>query len=71
MVAGGDRKIAEIVVIGESDNLCTPCGGCRQRLSEFADPGTPVHICGLNGLRQTISMGELLPYAFSAENLED
>ena len=71
MVAGGDRKIAEILVIGEGERLCTPCGGCRQRLSEFADPDTPVHICGPDGLRQTIPLGELLPYAFIANNLED
>ncbi len=71
MIAGGDREIAEIVVIGESEHLCTPCGGCRQRLSEFADPETEVHICGPNGLRHTISMGALLPYAFNTDNLED
>ncbi|MDP6474266.1 MAG: cytidine deaminase [Alphaproteobacteria bacterium] len=71
MVAGGDDRIAEIVVMGEGQRLCTPCGGCRQRLSEFAGAETPVHICGPEGLRQTIALGELLPYAFIADNLED
>jgi len=70
MVAGGDKEIAEILVIGDGERLCTPCGGCRQRLSEFAGPDTPVHICGPEGLRQTIPMGDLLPYAFLADNLE-
>jgi len=71
MIADGDREIAEIVVTGDGEHLCTPCGGCRQRLSEFTDPETPVHICGPDGLRQTVSMGELLPYAFNADNLEN
>ncbi|HJS31074.1 MAG TPA: cytidine deaminase [Alphaproteobacteria bacterium] len=69
MIAGGDRRIVEIVVVGGGDRLCTPCGGCRQRLAEFAEPATPIHVCGPDGLRQTITLGELLPYSFSAENL--
>lgn len=64
MVSGGDTRIAEVVVIGGGEALCTPCGGCRQRLSEFADAETKVHICGLEGVRQTFTMGELLPHAF-------
>mgnify|MGYP002032687070 CR=1 FL=1 len=71
MVSGGDSKIAEILVISDGARLCTPCGGCRQRLSEFAGPDTPVHVCGPEGLRQSIPLGELLPYAFVADNLED
>lgn len=71
MVSGGDGRIAEIVVMGEGERLCTPCGGCRQRLSEFAGPETPVHVCSPEGLRETITLGDLLPYAFAADNLED
>ena len=71
MVSGGDTKIVEILVMGDGARLCTPCGGCRQRMSEFAGPATPVHICDPEGLRQTIPLGDLLPYAFVADNLED
>lgn len=70
MVSGGEREIVEIVVLGGGDQLCTPCGGCRQRLAEFAGPGTPVHICGPEGLRETVTLGELLPHAFGPMNLE-
>ena len=70
MVAAGQRRIAEVVVIGAGDQLCTPCGGCRQRLREFAADDTPVHVCGPTGLRRTITLGELLPFAFGPENLE-
>lgn len=70
MVSGGDTRIVEIVVLGGGQRLCTPCGGCRQRLSEFAAADAPIHICGPDGLRKTVTMGELLPYAFNPENLE-
>ena len=70
MIAAGARKIVEVVVMGDGDGLCTPCGGCRQRLNEFATPDTPVHICGPEGLRKTFTLGELLPHAFGPNNLD-
>ena len=70
MVSGGEREIAEIVVLGGGDQLCAPCGGCRQRLAEFAGPDTPLHICGPEGLRKTVTLGELLPHAFGPNSLE-
>ena len=70
MVSNGGSDIVEVVVMGGGERLCTPCGGCRQRLSEFAKPETPVHICGPEGLRKSVTLGELLPFGFDAENLE-
>ena len=72
MVAGGARRIAEILVIGgqEGDGvLCTPCGSCRQRIREFASLDTPVHVCGPEGHRLTATLGEILPWSFGPENL--
>lgn len=70
MVAAGERRIVEVVVVAEGERLCTPCGGCRQKLSEFGAPDTPVHVCGPEGLRATFSLGELLPHGFGPGNLE-
>lgn len=70
MVRDGARVIEEIAVAGRGDGLTTPCGGCRQRIREFAGPDTPVHACGPEGLRRTFTLGELLPEAFGPENLE-
>lgn len=67
MVAAGGRRIREVLVLAAGTPLCTPCGGCRQRLAEFADPDTPVHIAGPKGVRATFTLGELLPHAFSFE----
>lgn len=72
LVTGGAKRITEIVVLaGEPGDgmLCTPCGGCRQRLSEFAGPEVLVHICGPEGHRRTFTLGQLLPHQFGPDNL--
>jgi homotetrameric cytidine deaminase len=68
MATAGGRRIAEIAVMADTE-LVTPCGGCRQRLSEFASPETPVHLCGPEGVRRTVTLGELLPLGFGAGDL--
>ena len=69
MVRAGARQIREIVVMGRGAELCTPCGGCRQRIREFAAAETKVHVCGPEGLRRTFTRDELLPSSFGPENL--
>jgi cytidine deaminase len=69
MALAGERRIAEMLVIGDGEGLCTPCGGCRQRIREFAAQETPVHIAGPNGVRITLTLAELLPYSFGPEHL--
>jgi xanthosine phosphorylase len=64
MIAAGEQRIAEVAVIGSSNAPCAPCGGCRQLLSEFARPTTPIHMAGLDGSLETATMAELLPLAF-------
>ncbi|WP_029032615.1 cytidine deaminase [Salinarimonas rosea] len=70
MAAEGGRRIAEILVIGPGAMLCTPCGGCRQRIREFARPDTPVHVAGPEGVRRTFTLDELLPHSFGPDNLD-
>ena len=71
MALAGERRIAEILVIGDGEGLCTPCGGCRQRIREFADAATPIHIAGPGGVRASFTLGELLPHAFGPDHLKD
>ena len=70
MVLGGATKIRAIAVVAGGTKLVTPCGGCRQRIAEFAEPETPVHICSPTGLRTTFTIAELLPASFDKGNLK-
>lgn len=69
MAMAGGRRIAEILVIGDGEGLCTPCGGCRQRIREFAGPETPIHVAGPDGVRASFTLGDLLPHSFGPEHL--
>ncbi|MGO9421462.1 cytidine deaminase [Roseiarcus sp.] len=70
MAAAGERRIAEICVVGDGDALCTPCGGCRQRIREFADDRTVVHVAGPEGVRATFRLSALLPESFGPGHLK-
>jgi homotetrameric cytidine deaminase len=67
MVAAGGGRIAEVVVA--SSLGVAPCGGCRQRLSEFGGPGTVVHLAGDAGVERTTTLGDLLPLGFGGKDL--
>jgi homotetrameric cytidine deaminase len=69
LVAAGGREISEVAVVAERLDICPPCGGCRQRLSEFARPETRVHLGRPGGPRRTLTLGELLPLGFDAAGL--
>ena len=69
MIAAGRRKISAIAIVGDSDDLVTPCGACRQRLAEFADGDIPVGVADTSGLRATFCLHGLLPHAFGPETL--
>lgn len=64
LVAAGETEIAAVAVVAEKLDICPPCGGCRQRLSELAGPDTPVHLGRPGGEHQTFTVGELLPLSF-------
>ncbi|MCG7392121.1 cytidine deaminase [Microvirga sp. ACRRW] len=71
MIAGGGSAIRAIVVMGDGEHLVTPCGGCRQRIREFASPDTKIHIAGPEGIRKSFTLEELLPFSFGPDNLTD
>ena len=69
MVAAGERRILEILVLGDGYGLVTPCGACRQRIREFAADDARIHAAGPEGVRRTFELAELLPFAFGPDNL--
>jgi cytidine deaminase len=70
LVMAGGKRITEVAVMGNGDALCTPCGGCRQKLREFAKGDVKIHCCTESGeLIRTFTLDELLPFSFGPENL--
>lgn len=76
LVMAGGRRIVEALVVAEridgervpGGRFCTPCGGCRQRLAEFAGPDVPIHACDPEGRSTTFRMRDLLPAGFALES---
>jgi len=66
MVQEGGRRIVRIAVVGGQGEVgsCTPCGGCRQRIAEFADSDTVILAIDDSGAWQEYSIAALLPASF-------
>jgi cytidine deaminase len=71
MVLGGDTVIAEVAVIADATVPVAPCGGCRQKLAEFAGRDVRVSMANLRGQTAVMTMGELLPGAFEPEHMAE
>jgi cytidine deaminase len=69
MVSAGEREIVEVLTVAGGEQVVTCCGGCRQKLREFAQPTTPVHAADPHGVRRTFTLDELLPASFGADSL--
>jgi len=67
MVAAGGRRIVTIAVVADpvGTKACTPCGGCRQRINEFADADTRIILLDTSGELVEYSINNLLPASFS------
>ena len=68
-VMAGGGEITEIAVVAERMARITPCGGCRQRLAEFAGPRAKLYLCDESGVVDTVSLGDMLPYGFKGDML--
>ncbi len=69
MCAAGDRKIAEVYVIADSSEPVPPCGGCRQKIAEFAAPDVVVTLATTAGKERRMTVADLLPGVFSAAHM--
>ena len=65
MIAGGCKTIKEIYVISQSENIVSPCGGCRQKIREFSSDQTKIFLCNIKWDYKLFSLNELLPFSFS------
>lgn len=69
MIAAGDTAIAEILVIADSPSPVPPCGGCRQKIAEFAAPDVKVTLCTTDGAQMVMTVADLLPGVFTAAHM--
>ena len=70
MVAAGETRIVEALVIADSPDPVPPCGGCRQKLAEFAAQDVKVTLCTTDGKARTLSVADLLPGVFTAAHMD-
>ena len=71
MVTGGDRKIAEILITSSGVDLVYPCGACLQRIAEFSDSNTLIHLAKGNEVLKTYKLQDLMPNQFNAMELQN
>jgi cytidine deaminase len=69
-ISEGKRDIHMVAVVADTERPVSPCGMCRQVLAEFCRPETPVILGNLQGDRLETTVHELLPFAFSKEDLD-
>jgi cytidine deaminase len=69
MCAAGERQIVEVAVIADSPMPVTPCGGCRQKIAEFARPDTIVRMYTTGGAQMDMTVAQLLPGVFTADHM--
>ncbi len=70
-VSDGDKEFAMLAVIADTEGPVSPCGACRQVISEFCPKDMKVVLTNLKGDIQETTVGDLLPGAFSPEDLND
>ena len=70
MIVAGEKQIQDVVIAGPGEHLCTPCGGCRQKIREFATGKTQVHIVSRSGKISSFLFADLLPQSFGPDCLD-
>lgn len=71
MVAAGQTSFDEVAVIADSPVPVTPCGGCRQKLFEFAGPDATITMATTSGEQSTMAVSDLLPGAFVKSQMDN
>ncbi|MBU2878279.1 MULTISPECIES: cytidine deaminase [Alteromonadaceae] len=67
MILDGGKKIVKILVASPNEKICPPCGGCRQKIKEFADQDTEILMYDTSDNVKTVDISTLLPFAFELD----
>ena len=71
MITQGGKQIMQILIIADGENLITPCGACLQRIAEFSNAQTLIHLASLKGIQKSLTISDLLPHRFVAKELKN
>ena len=63
------EDFVSLAVVADTDEVCSPCGACRQVLSELLDENAPIYMANLKGEQKETTVKELLPFAFGGKDL--
>lgn len=67
-VSEGEKDLVALAVVGDTEEPCSPCGACRQVIAEFRIQ--KIIMANLKGNEKTVTLEELLPFAFTSEDLK-
>ncbi|MBU5342840.1 cytidine deaminase [Caldifermentibacillus hisashii] len=70
-ISEGEKNFKLLAVVADTDRPCSPCGACRQVISEFCPPDMKVVLTNLKGDLLETTVKELLPGAFNAGDLHE
>ncbi len=70
MIADGETVIAEVAVIADSPDPVPPCGGCRQKLAEFAGPLAQITMATTGGAETSGAVADLIPGVFTRGHMD-
>ena len=70
MVAAGETVIEEVLVIADSPDPVPPCGGCRQKIAEFAAQSVTVTLCTTDGASRSMTVADMLPGVFTVAHMD-
>lgn len=70
MISNGDKKISEILILADSQELIKPCGTCLQRIQEFSDSNSLIHLANKSGIQASYHIKDMLPLNFTAKELK-
>lgn len=70
-VSEGVTKFTAIAIVADTPGPVSPCGACRQVMAEFCSQTMPVYLTNMNGDVQQTTVGDLLPGAFTSEDMEN
>ena len=65
----GRDDFVSLAIVADTDGPCSPCGACRQVISELYPQDAPIIMANLHGEKALSTAAELLPHAFDGRDL--